>query len=76
MEIFQFTAVLSCTLFTGVAIYINLAEHPVHVECDTETEARSLRVQWARRRAVQSGLGFSGFRDMPFIERVAGIFGR
>jgi Domain of unknown function (DUF1772) len=32
---FQFVAVLAATLFTGAAIYINVAEHPARMECGT-----------------------------------------
>jgi len=36
LEIVQFIGVLSCTLFTGAAIYINLVEHPARMGCGTE----------------------------------------
>jgi hypothetical protein len=32
MLAFEFTAVLAATLFTGAAIYINVAEHPARME--------------------------------------------
>jgi len=35
----EFIAVLSCTLFAGAAIYVNLVEHPARMGCDTKTAA-------------------------------------
>jgi hypothetical protein len=35
MLTFQFLAVLAARLFTGVAIYINFAEHPARIKCRT-----------------------------------------
>jgi hypothetical protein len=39
MLAFQFVAILAATFFSGVAIYINLAEHPARMECGTEVAA-------------------------------------
>jgi uncharacterized membrane protein len=35
MHLFHFLAVLATILFTGAAIYINVAEHPARMECGT-----------------------------------------
>jgi hypothetical protein len=32
-QIAEFVAVLSCSLFTGASVYINLVEHPARMEC-------------------------------------------
>jgi hypothetical protein len=50
-EAFQFVAILSCTLFAGAALYINLAEHPARMQCGTELAATVLdRVTIVRQR--------------------------
>ena len=43
LSMLQFIAALSAALFSGAAIYINVAEHPARMEIDT----RSAAVQWA-----------------------------
>lgn len=39
IAVIEFIAVLSCTLFTGAAVYINLVEHPARMGCGTKTAA-------------------------------------
>src|SRR6266705_2585405 len=36
LESFEFVAILSCALFSGAALYINVAEHPARMQCGTE----------------------------------------
>ena len=36
LESFEFVAILSCALFSGAALYINIAEHPARMQCGTE----------------------------------------
>jgi anthrone oxygenase-like protein len=38
-DLLQFIAVLTSTLFTGAAIYINVVEHPARMKCGTEVAA-------------------------------------
>jgi len=38
-QIAEFVAVLSCSLFTGASVYINLVEHPARMECGVEIAA-------------------------------------
>jgi len=51
MPVFQFIAVLAATLFTGAAIYINVAEHPARMECGTVVAATVFGPSY-RRAAV------------------------
>jgi hypothetical protein len=38
-QIAEFVAVLSCGLFAGAPVYVNLVEHPARVECPVEVAA-------------------------------------
>lgn len=55
-DLFQFIAVLSCTLFTGAAIYINVAEHPARMECGTELAATVFGPSYTRAATMQVSL--------------------
>jgi hypothetical protein len=49
-QIAEFVAVLSCSLFTGASIYINLVEHPARMECgvgEMKTASSELDVFYA-----------------------------
>src|SRR5215510_3663825 len=52
-EAFQFVAILSCTLFAGAALYINLAEHPARMQCGTELAATVFGPSYHRAAAMQ-----------------------
>lgn len=53
LEIIQFVAVLSCTLFTGAAIYINLVEHPARMECGMELALTEWAPSYKRATGMQ-----------------------
>lgn len=55
-DMLQFIAVLSCTLFSGAAIYINVAEHPARMECGTELAATVFGPSYKRAAAMQVSL--------------------
>src|SRR5438445_7253028 len=56
MLVFQFIAVLAATLFTGAAIYINVAEHPARMECGTAVAATVFGPSYRRAAVMQAGL--------------------
>jgi Domain of unknown function (DUF1772) len=56
LEIVQFVAVLSSTLFTGAAIYINLVEHPARMECGTELAITEWAPSYKRATGMQAPL--------------------
>lgn len=46
-------ACLTCALFAGAAIYINLVEHPARLACGTEIAARQWAPSYKRATAMQ-----------------------
>lgn len=56
MPILQFIAVLATTLFTGAAIYINVAEHPARMECGTALAATVFGPSYRRAAVMQASL--------------------
>ena len=52
----EFIAVLSCTLFAGATIYINLVEHPARMGCDTKTAATVWAPSYRRATVMQASL--------------------
>jgi hypothetical protein len=57
----EFIAVISCTLFTGAAIYINVVEHPARMGCDTKTAATVWAPSYKRATVMQASLAIVGF---------------
>jgi uncharacterized membrane protein len=55
-DMLQFIAVLSCTIFSGAAIYINVAEHPARMACGTELAATVFGPSYRRAAAMQVSL--------------------
>ncbi|MGQ0812616.1 MAG: DUF1772 domain-containing protein [Nitrospiraceae bacterium] len=53
VDILQFLAVLSCALFAGAAIYVNVAEHPARMECRTELAATVFGPSYKRAAPMQ-----------------------
>ena len=61
LNLFEFVATLSATLFCGAAIYINLAEHPARMGCDTKTAATVWAPSYKRATLMQASLAILGF---------------
>jgi uncharacterized membrane protein len=56
MQVFQFVAILSCSLFAGAALYINLVEHPARMQCGTELAATVFGPSYHRATTMQASL--------------------
>src|SRR5437867_1001046 len=56
LEVFQFVSILTCTLFAGAALYINVAEHPARMQCGTELAATVFAPSYKRAAVTQATL--------------------
>jgi len=56
LEVFEFAAILSCALFAGAALYINVAEHPARMQCGTELAATVFGPSYKRAAVMQLAL--------------------
>jgi hypothetical protein len=61
LEFLQIITILSCGLFTGAAVYINLVEHPARMECGTELAARVFGPSYRRAAVMQISLAVISF---------------
>src|SRR5947209_5139793 len=59
MRAFQFVAILTATLFSGAAIYINLVEHPARMECGTEFATSMFGPSYRRATIMQALLALA-----------------
>jgi hypothetical protein len=53
-QIAEFIAVLSCALFAGAAVYINLVEHPARMQCGVELAATEFVPSYRRGTVMQA----------------------
>jgi Domain of unknown function (DUF1772) len=60
MPALRFVAILAATLFSGAAIYINVAEHPARMECGTEVAALEFSPSYRRAAVMQAALAAVG----------------
>lgn len=61
LAVIEFIAVLSGTIFTGAALYINLVEHPARMGCDTKTAATVWVPSYKRATVMQASLAILSF---------------
>ena len=61
ITILQFIAVISGTLFTGAALYINLVEHPARMGCETKIAATVWAPSYKRATVMQATLAVVSF---------------
>jgi Anthrone oxygenase len=61
VAVFEFVAVLSCMLFAGAAIYINLVEHPARMEGETKIAAIVWAPSYKRATVMQAPLAILSF---------------
>jgi len=61
LEVLQFIAILSTAIFAGAAIYINVAEHPARMGCDTKTAVTVWAPSYKRAYFMQASLAVVGF---------------
>ena len=59
-EVAEFVAVLSCALFTGAAVYVNLVEHPARMQCGVEVAATEFAPSYRRATVMQAILAAVG----------------
>jgi Domain of unknown function (DUF1772) len=59
-QIAEFVAILSCSLFTGASVYINLVEHPARMECGVEIAATEFSPSYRRATVMQATLAALG----------------
>src|SRR6266700_6790461 len=59
-QIAEFVAVLSCSLFAGAAVYVNLVEHPARMECGVELAATEFPPSYRRGTILQPTLAALG----------------
>ena len=53
MQILEIIAILSCSLFAGAAIYINIVEHPARMECGAKLAATVFGPSYRRAATMQ-----------------------
>lgn len=61
LAVLQFIAVVSSAIFAGAAIYINVAEHPARMGCDTKTAVTVWAPSYKRAYVMQASLAVLSF---------------
>ena len=61
LAVLQFIAILSSAIFAGAAIYINVAEHPARMSCDTKTAVTVWAPSYKHAYVMQASLAVLSF---------------
>ena len=75
IHLFEFLATLCATLFCGAAIYINLAEHPARMGCETKIAATVWAPSYKRATVMQASLAIVGFLSGAVVWFLGGGIG-
>jgi hypothetical protein len=59
-QVAEFIAVLSCSLFTGAAVYITFIEHPARMQCGVEIAATEFAPSYRRATIMQATCAVAG----------------
>jgi uncharacterized membrane protein len=65
-QLSELIAIIACAFFAGIALYINLAEHPARMECGTELAATVFRPSYKRAAVMQVSLTLISFVSSVF----------
>jgi anthrone oxygenase-like protein len=65
-QLSELIAIIACAFFAGIALYINLAEHPARMECGTELAATVFRPSYKRAAVLQVSLTLISFVSSVF----------
>jgi hypothetical protein len=61
LAVLQFIAILSSAIFAGAAIYINVAEPPARMGCNTKTAVTVWAPSYKHAYVMQASLAVMGF---------------
>ena len=61
LHLTKFVATISCAIFAGAAIYINLVEHPARMSCGTQIAATVWAPSYKRATVMQAPLAILSF---------------
>jgi hypothetical protein len=70
-QIAEFVAVLSCSLFTGAAVYVIFIEHPARMQCGVELAATEFAPSYRRATVMQAACAAVGLLA-SFVAWLAG----
>jgi hypothetical protein len=59
-QVVEFIAVLSCSLFTGAAVYVTFIEHPARMQCGVELAATEFAPSYRRATVLQAACAAVG----------------